>query len=155
MMKTKLTLFSAVVALILCSFISKPVEVTRFEGVWQLKEFNYGGNKGKDPSPKQIKVFRDGFFAFYVINGEQEIKTHGGPFKVLSDSVYTEHISTARNTPMIGKTYSINYKIEDGVLYMSGTFDTANGKVSYSEVWVKIQSNLMVSRKLRSSQLAK
>jgi hypothetical protein len=147
-MKTKLTLLSLMIAVSLCSFMWTPAEVTRFDGVWQLKEYNYGGNKGSNPNPKQIKVFKDGAFASYFVNGESELKTHGGKFKVLSDSVYTENILTARNTPMIGKTYAINYKMEDGVvLNMSGTYDSPYGKVSYTETWIKIQSDLMVSTK--------
>jgi hypothetical protein len=156
MMKTKLTLFSAVVALILCSFISKPVEITRFDGVWQLKEFNYGGNKGSNPNPKSIKVFKEGAFAFYLIRDDKEQKTIGGKFQVLSDSVYSESILSAVYTPeMIGKTYHINYEMEDGVMKMSGTYDSADGKVNYTETWIKIQSNLLVSRKFSLLQLAK
>lgn len=155
-MKTKLTLLSIVITIASGSFIPKTAEVTRFDGVWQLKEFNYGGKKGSNPNPKQIKVFRDGAFASYFVNGESELKTHGGKFKVLSDSVYTENVLTARNTPMIGKTYAINYKMEGGVvLNMSGTYDYPNGKVSYTETWIKIQSDLMVSNKTKQSGGAK
>lgn len=139
----------------LCSFLAIPVETTQFDGAWQLMEFNYGGNKGSNPKPKKIKIFKSGSFASYVVVGEYEQKTHGGKFRVLNDSTYTENIQTARNKPMIGKTYSINYKIEDGVLKISGTYDTPDGKVKYTETWVKIQSGLIVSNKIIAPETAK
>jgi hypothetical protein len=116
---------------------------------------NYGGNKGSNPKPKKIKIFKSGSFASYAVVGEYEQKTHGGKFRVLNDSIYTENVQTARNKPMIGKTYSINYKIEDGVLKISGTYDTPDGKVRYTETWVKIQSGLIVSNKTRDPEPAK
>ena len=51
---------------------------------------------------------------------------------------------------MIGKTYKIKYQIKDSLLLMSGTFDSPDGKVDYSETWVKVNPKILalVAKKL-------
>ncbi len=103
-MKFKLVILLLLVASTLSSF--KPfAEQTILDGVWELKEFNYGGNKGSNPSPRNVKVFENGNFTFYLVTEKGSRKTIEGKFKVVSESLYTETIVKAVNTPMIGKTY--------------------------------------------------
>ena len=143
-MKTKLTFLSLVFALILSSFSNKQIG-TPLDGTWELREFNYGGNKGSNPNPRNVKMFEGGKFGFYVLSAEGARKTTDGTFKVLDDNFYTETIVAAVNKPMIGKTYKIKYQIKDSLLLMSGTYDSPNGLVSYSETWVKVNPKIVAS----------
>ncbi|MES2829478.1 MAG: DUF4488 domain-containing protein [Bacteroidota bacterium] len=143
-MKLKITLFSLFIALILSSFIIKQ-EGTPLDGTWELKEYNYGGNKGSNPSPRNVKMFADGKFGFYLLSPNGARKTTDGTFMVLDSNYYTETIVDAVNKPMIGKTYKIKYQIKDSLLIMGGTYDSPSGVVSYSEIWVKVNPKIIAS----------
>lgn len=143
-MKTRLLLLFLFVAGGLSSFKSI-TEPSAFDGAWELKEYNYGGNKGSNPKPTTVKRFRDGNFDTYVINNSGARKVTSGKFNVINEGLYTETILKAVNTPMIGKTYSIGYIIKGNELTMSGSYDTPNGKVKYSELWVKISPDIVAA----------
>ncbi|MHA4895799.1 hypothetical protein ACXZ1K_13680 [Pedobacter sp. PWIIR3] len=143
-MKSTLILLSACLVLMLGSFIIKQ-DGTPLDGTWELKDFNYGGDKGSNPSPRNVKMFENGKFGFYLLYPEGTKKTIDGTYKVLDSNYYTETIVAAVNKPMIGKTYKIKYQIADTLLIMSGTFDGPGGVVSYSETWVKVNPKIVAS----------
>ena len=143
-MKSTLAILSLVFAFTLSSFIIKQ-EGTPLDGSWELREFNYGGNKGSSPSPRNVKMFDGGKFGFYLLYPEGSKKTIDGTYKVLDDNFYTETIVGAVNKPMIGKTYKIKYQIKDSLLIMSGTYDSPDGEVSYSETWVKVNPKIVAA----------
>jgi len=143
-MKSKLAILSIVFAVTLSSFIVKQ-DGTPLDGSWELREFNYGGNKGSNPRVRNVKMFEGGKFGFYLLYPEGSKKTIEGTFKVLDDNFYTETILEAVNKPMIGKTYKIKYQIKDSLLIMSGTYDSPGGQVSYSETWVKVNPKIVAS----------
>ena len=141
-MKSTFSLLSIFFLLIISSFINK-YEDSPLDGSWELRDFNYGGNKGSNPSPRNVKTFEDGKFAFYLLYEKGARKTIDGTFKVIDENYYTESIAEAVNKPMIGKTYKIKYQIKDSLLLMSGTFDSPDGKVDYSETWVKVNPKIL------------
>jgi hypothetical protein len=143
-MKSTLALLSFVLLLLISSFTNKQ-DATPLDGSWELRNFNYGGNIGSNPTPRNVKVFEDGKFGFYLLYAEGARKTIDGTYKVLDENFYTESIVKAANKPMIGQTYKIKYQIKDSLLLMSGTYDTPNGKVNYSETWVKVNPKVVAS----------
>jgi len=143
-MKSKLAILSIVFAVTLSSFIIKQ-DGTPLDGSWELREFNYGGNKGSNPRVRNVKMFENGKFGFYLLYPEGAKKTIDGTYKVLDDNFYTETIVEAVNKPMIGKTYKIKYQIKDSLLIMSGTYDSPAGEVSYSETWIKVNPKILAA----------
>src|SRR5690606_30351307 len=143
-MKSTFALLSLFLLLISSSFKNKQLG-TPLDGSWELRDFNYGGRKGSNPTPRNVKVFEEGKFGFYLLYKDGAQKTIDGTYKVIDDNYYTESIVKAVNTPMIGKTYTIKYQIQDSLLIMSGTYDSPNGKVNYSETWVKVNPKIVAS----------
>ena len=143
-MKSTFALLSLFLLSVISGFSNKQ-ESTPLDGSWELRDFNYGGTKGSNPTPRNVKVFEEGKFGFYLLYSEGARKTTDGTFEVLDENYYTETIVQAVNRPMIGKTYKIKYQIKDSLLLMSGTFDSPNGKVNYSETWVKVNPKILAS----------
>lgn len=152
-MKRILNIFSIFSTLLLTSFILMH-ESSPLDGTWELKDFNYGGEKGSNPSPRTVKMFEDGKFGVYLFYPNGPKKTTDGKFTVLDSNYYTESIVDAVNTPMIGMTYKIKYQIQDTSLVMSGTFHNASGEVSYSETWIKVNPKILASVHKRPSLLS-
>ena len=141
-MKSTFALLSLFLLLVISSFTNK-YEDTPLDGSWELRDFNYGGNKGSNPSPRNVKMFENGKFGFYLLYDKGAQRTIEGTYKVLDENYYTESIVKAVNKPMIGKTYKIKYQIQDSLLLMSGSYDTPDGKVDYSETWVKVNPKIL------------
>jgi hypothetical protein len=151
-MKPTLKLLALALVLAISSFTIYTDE-TPLDGSWKLRDFNYGGNKGSNPEPSNVKIFESGKFGFYLLHKNGAEKTIDGTFEVLDENYYTETIVKAVNKPMIGKTYKIKYQIVDSLLIMSGTYDSPAGKVSYSETWIKVDPKIVASSGTKSTDL--
>jgi hypothetical protein len=143
-MKSTYVLLSLALMLVFSSFIHVQ-EGTPLDGSWKLRDFDYGGNKGSNRNPGLVKMFGDGKFGTYVLSSDGAKKTTDGIYKVLDENFYTETILDAVNSPMKGKTYKIKYQIKDSLLIMSGTYDSPQGQVNYSETWVKVNPKILAS----------